>query len=190
MPVRGSRTIGSGIRRPWAALKACCGCVAGNGGGSLLVGSFAIVLAWAAPADAASNNVRITGLTDVAFGTLVNLAADSSRSQSICLYANTATNGYNVRASGSGAGGEFALSSGSGSLPFEVQWNSAAGQSTGTQLTANVTLPGQTSVATQQTCNSGPAASASLIVILRSAALSSAQAGTYNGSLTLVIGPE
>jgi hypothetical protein len=46
------------------------------------------------------------------------------------------------------------------------------------------------STATQQTCNSGPATSASLVVILRTAALSSAAAGSYSGSLTLVIGPE
>jgi hypothetical protein len=46
------------------------------------------------------------------------------------------------------------------------------------------------SQAKQQTCNSGPATSASLIVIIRSAALTSADAGFYSGDLTLVIGPE
>jgi hypothetical protein len=158
---------------------------------SLLIGGcLGILLGSAAPCFAASNNVRITGLTDVAFGTVANLSADAVQSQSLCLYANTASNGYNVRASGSGAGGTFSLSSGSDELPFEVQWNGTAGQSSGTQLSANVVLSGLTTVATQQTCNSGPAVSASLVVILRSAALSSASAGSYNGSLTLLIGPE
>ena len=142
------------------------------------------------PAGAASNNVRITGLSDVAFGTLANLSVDAVRTENICAFANSATNGYNVRASGSGSGGAFTLASGTDTLPFDLQWNDSAGQSSGTQMTANVALTGQVSTATQQSCNSGPAVSASLIVILRSAALSSATAGSYNGSVTLVIGPE
>jgi len=144
----------------------------------------------ASPAGAASNNVRITNLGDIAFGTIANPSADAVQSESLCVYANTATNGYNVRAIGSGSGGAFSLSSAAGSLPFEVQWSSSSGQASGAQLLPNVALGGQISSATQQTCNSGPAASASLVVILRTAALSSASAGSYSGALTLVIGPE
>jgi len=150
----------------------------------------ALLLLCAAPADAASNKVRITSLSDVAFGTVANLSSDAVQSQSLCLYADTATNGYNVRAFGSGGAGAFTLTSGSNTLPFEVQWSPSSGQSSGVQLSPNVALSGQVSAATQQTCNSGPATSASLVVILRTAALSSAAAGSYSGSLTLVIGPE
>lgn len=153
-------------------------------------GGCALLLLFASPAVAASNNVRITNLGDVAFGTLANLSTDAVRSQSLCVYANTATNGYNVRAVGSGAGGAFTLSSGAASMPFDVEWSPSAGQSSGVQLSPNVALSGQVSNASQQTCNAGPAASASLVVILRTAALSSAPAGSYGGSLTLVIGAE
>jgi hypothetical protein len=142
------------------------------------------------PAAAASNKVRITNLTDVAFGTIGNFSSDAVQSQSVCLYADTNTNGYNITATGSGSGGAFGLSSGLNSLAYDVQWNSSAGQSSGTQLTSNVPLTGQVSSATHQTCNNGPATSASLIVILRAAALSSASAGSYSGTLTLVVGPE
>lgn len=148
---------------------------------------------WAAAASAAlgaSNNVRITSLSDIGFGTVSNLSADAIQSESLCVYANTATNGYNVRAFGSGGAGAFTLASGADTLPFEVQWSPSAGQSSGVQLIPNVALSGQVTSATQQTCNSGPAVSASLVVILRTAALSSAAAGSYSGSLTLVIGPE
>ncbi|HET7604665.1 MAG TPA: hypothetical protein VFK28_01175 [Sphingomicrobium sp.] len=187
----GGRTSSSGSRGQPAALRQRCRAAQRSTGVSLLInGCFALLLGSAGPCFAASNNVRITGLTDVAFGTVANLSADAVQSQSLCLYANTASNGYNVRASGSGAGGTFSLSSGADELPFEVQWNGTAGQSSGTQLAANVALSGLTTAATQQTCNSGPAVSASLVVILRSAALSSASAGSYNGSLTLLIGPE
>lgn len=154
-----------------------------------LAGAFAM-LASACPAIAASNKVRVTALSDIAFGTVANLGADAVRSENVCLYADTPTNGYNVTAVGSGAGGSFQLSSGTQTLAFDVAWSSAAGQSSGNLLSPNVPLAGQVSGAAQQTCNNGPATSASLIVILRASALASAAAGTYNGTLTLVVGPE
>jgi hypothetical protein len=136
-----------------------------------------------------SNNVRISGLSDVAFGSVGSLA-DSISSQSICVYANTATRGYHISASGSSSGGAFALASGPDLLSYEVQWSPSPGQSSGTQLSPNVPLTGLVSTATQQTCNSGPAAAASLILIVRSTAASSAAAGSYSGTLSLVVGPE
>ena len=144
----------------------------------------------AAPAFAASNKVRITKLSDVAFGTIANLGSDAVRSQSVCVYSDTNTNGYNVTATGTGPGGTFRLSSGPQALSYEVQWSGSPGQNSGVQLSPSLPLTGQTSSATNQMCNAGPATSASLIVVLRSTALSSATAGTYNGTLTLVVGPE
>lgn len=138
----------------------------------------------------AGSNVRITGLSDVAFGTVANLSTDWTLSQNICVYSNTATSGYHVQATGSGSGGAFTLASGSNALAYEVEWNPVSGQSTGTTLSPNVALTGQVSSATQQSCNSGPATSASLIVILRAAQLSAATAGSYSGTLTLLVGPE
>lgn len=142
------------------------------------------------PASAQSNNVRITQLSDVAFGSIGNLGVDAFQTQSVCVYAQTATRGYQVTATGSAAGSAFALSSGASQLAYEVQWSPSPGQSSGIQLSPSITLTGLTSSATQQTCNSGPPTSASLIVVLRSTALSSAGAGSYSGTLTLLIGPE
>ena len=152
---------------------------------------FAVAVLFAAgPAAAANNRVRITNLSDVAFGTIANLGVDAIQKQNVCVYADTNTNGYNVTGIGTGPGGAFQLSSGANSMSFDVLWSSSAGQSTGAQLTPNVPLTGQVSGAAQQTCNSGPANTASLVLVLRSIALSSAVAGSYNGTLTLVIGPE
>lgn len=142
------------------------------------------------PSPAAAQKVRITGLTDVNFGTLTNLSSDALQSQSVCLFSQGVSGGYNVRANGSGTGGAFTLGNGGNSLAYEVQWNQSSGQSSGTTLAANSTLSGLTSSATQQTCNSGPPNSASLIILLRSAALSSVTAGAYGGTLTLVVAPE
>lgn len=150
----------------------------------------ALLLLVSAPAQSVGNKVRITSLSDIAFGTVANLGVDAVRSENVCLYSETVSNGYNITATGTGPGGAFQLSSGSGAMAFEAQWSSSSGQGSGAQLTPNVPLTGQVSTASQQTCNAGPATTASLIILLRSAALSSAQAGIYNGTLTLVVGPE
>lgn len=148
-----------------------------------------LLLPWS-PAHAASNKVRITNLSDIAFGTIANLNVDAVRNENVCVYSDTNTNGYNVTATGSGPSGSFRLASGINAMAYEVQWSSSTGQSSGIQLAPNVPLTGQVSSATHQTCSTGPATSASLVIILRSAALSSAAAGTYNGALTLLVGPE
>lgn len=141
-----------------------------------------------APA-AAADKVRLTGLSDLAFGPIADLTTDAVLSENVCIYSSSATSGYHVTASGP-AGGAFTLTSPSGTLAFDVAWSSASGQSSGALLTPNVPLTGQITTAKQQTCNSGPATTASLIVILRAAALSSAKAGNYTGILTLVVGAE
>ena len=159
--------------------------------GRLAVGAAALA-ALVAPAalQAQSNRVRITKLSDVNFGTLGNLGVDAVMAQNICVFSNTTGRRYRVQATGSAPGGAFALSSGASLLSYEVQWAASSGQSSGTQLTSGVARTGLVSNATQQACNSGPATSASLIVLLRSDSLSSARAGSYSGTLTLVIGAD
>jgi hypothetical protein len=156
----------------------------------LVLACTSTLLSLPAASSGASNKVRLTGLTDVNFGTISNLGSDSVQSESVCLYADTDTNGYDVTAIGTGPGGAFQLASGLSAMPYEVQWSSTAGQSSGAQLAPSLPLTSQTSAASHQTCANGPAASASLVLILRSAALSSATAGSYSGTLTLLVGPE
>jgi hypothetical protein len=157
--------------------------------GFVAAGALASLLA-TTPAGAASNKVRVTNLSDVVFGTIANLSIDATRSQNVCLYADTASSGYNVTATGTGPGGAFQLSSGPSVLSYEVQWSSSSGRDSGVQLTPNTPLTGQASSAAHQTCNNGPATSASLLIMLRSTALSSATAGSYTGTLTLIVGAE
>lgn len=158
--------------------------------GCLLAAS---VLPFAGAANA-SDTVRISSLSDASFGTITNFASDAVRSQSICVYAKSPpANNYSIIASGSGAGGAFLLSSGSATLPYEVQWSDLPNQTGGTQLLANRTLAGQQSASgagSADDCSKGPATTASLVVILRSSALASATSGTYAGTLTLLVAPE
>ena len=133
---------------------------------------------------AAAQSVQISNLADMAFGVVTDVGSDQIQAQSVCAYSGLLGGRYTVTASGSGGGGTFTLSNGSATLPYEVQWSAAAGQTSGTNLVAGRPLAGQTmllSCPVLQTNN------ASLIVILRGTALSAARSGSYTGSLTLIL---
>jgi hypothetical protein len=135
--------------------------------------------------------VRISGLSDVTF-TSVDPSVAASNAQNVCVWSNTSTRGYNITATGSGAGSAFTLASGAlPAVPYTVQWAASSGQTSGTSLAASTALTGQTSTAISSDCSAGPVSSASLVVSIGSATLQSMTAGvTYNGTLTLVVAPE
>lgn len=142
------------------------------------------------PLPAVAQKARISNISDVSFGLVSNLQADSRQSQNLCLFSQSAGGAYSISASGSGTGSSFALTSGSDTLAYEVEWSPQSGQTTGTSLDPGVPLTGQTSAATHQSCNSGPATSASLTIVLRASQLSQAREGSYSGSLTLLVAAE
>ncbi len=160
-------------------------CEAGARIANRLLAGLTVATLIAAPA--AAQRVRTSGLTDVNFGMLASLQSDARQSQSICVYSNGHTNGYSVSAWGSGSAGSFELSNGVDTLQYDVEWSPVSGQTTGTNLAPNVALTGQVSGASHQTCSTGPATSASLIVVLRGVDLAHAREGTYSGSLSLLI---
>ncbi|MBV1916579.1 MAG: hypothetical protein KUG65_00730 [Sphingomonadaceae bacterium] len=133
---------------------------------------------------------RISGLSDVAFLNQ-DVVTAASNAQDVCAWSNTATKGYTITASGSGAANAFTLANGLLTAPYSVQWNDSSGQTSGTALTATTAAAGLTSTATNQNCASGPSSSASLIVGMSTADLSTMQASTvYTGTLTLLMTPQ
>ena len=136
------------------------------------------------------NRVQISGLADVSFANQ-DPATPASDAQDVCVWSNTSTRGYNVTATGSGAGNAFTLAGGASTVPYDVEWAGSPGQSSGAALTSGSALTGLTSTATNATCSSGPSSSASLIVRIPSANLETMEAATaYTGTLTLVVAPE
>ena len=136
------------------------------------------------------NRVRLSGLTDVAF-TNQDPSVAASNAQNVCVWSNTSTKGYNVTATGSGAGNAFTLASGASNVAYSVEWAGNSGQSAGTALATGAALTGLTSTATNATCSAGASSTASLIVKIPSANLQNMQAATtYTGTLTLVVAPE
>jgi hypothetical protein len=146
-------------------------------------------LALALPVQARAQSVRISGLSDVDFGQVANVLNDQSLSQTICLFSSGLNGGYTVTATGSGSGGAFALGAGSSLLPIEVQWAGSANQVSGQNLQPGVPLSGNTTNSLLSGCFLGLFRSASLIVVLRASETSRARAGSYSGSISLMIAP-
>jgi hypothetical protein len=142
----------------------------------------AFLLAMSSTAHAQS--VQITQLSDVAFGTITSVAADQVRSQSVCAFSGLLGGTYTITATGSGTAGAFTLANGSAALPYEVQWSTTAGQTSGTNLTSGKPLTGQTMLLS---CPVLATVNSSLIVILRGTSLSVATAGNYTGTLTVIL---
>lgn len=132
--------------------------------------------------------VRITGLADVSW-TNQDPGTAATNAQDVCVWSNTSTKGYTVTARGDGASNAFTLANGALTVPYSVQWNASAGQTTGTALTTGSASGTLTSTAaTNQTCTAGK--SASLVVGISAADLGGMQAATsYSGVLTLVVSP-
>jgi hypothetical protein len=137
------------------------------------------------------NRAQITGLTDITFSN-VDPGSAATSAQSDCVWSNTATKGYSIKATGSGTSGAFTLASGALTpVPYSVQWAASSGQSSGTALTAGTALTGQVSTATTPTCSSSPTTTSSLIVTIAATDLQSMAAATsYSGTLTLLVTPQ
>jgi hypothetical protein len=136
------------------------------------------------------NRTRITGLSDVSFANQDPSVA-ASNAQNVCVWSNTATRGYTITASGSGASSAFTLSNGASTVPYSVEWAASSGQASGSALTAATASASLTSGAVNQTCSSAPLASASLIVKMVPTDLETMSAGSsYTGSLTLLVSPQ
>lgn len=144
----------------------------------------ALLLLAAVPAGA--QTVQITRLSDVTFGALPMDGSDQIKSQSVCAYSGLFGGRYSVSATGSGAGNAFTLANGAATLPYEVQWSGSAGQTSGAALTVGGTLPGQTMLLS---CSALNPVNASLIVLVRGAAILQARAGDYSGTLTILLSP-
>ena len=153
--------------------------------------SIAALAAMTAPTPVHAN-ARITGLSTVNFGTIANFT-DQTVSQNVCAYSvqggGTTRRPYSVRATGNGTGGAFTLASGARTLPYEVRWDDAANQTTGTQLATGINVAGFATGNVTQRCSNLANENASLIVTITGTSLATATAGTYTGTLTIVITP-
>jgi hypothetical protein len=136
------------------------------------------------------SRVQITGLTDISFAN-AEPNAQALNAQNNCVWSNTATKGYTITATGSGAGGAFTLASGALTpVPYAVLWNQSSGQTSGTALTASTASGTFVSTATVPTCATTASSTSSLIVTIAQAQLQAMPSlTTYTGTLTLLVNP-
>ena len=131
--------------------------------------------------------VQISGLSDMT----VDYAgwdgiSDLTTSESVCVWSNANGGHYNITATGSGSSRAFEITGPDGTLPYAVEWT---GGGAATALTATTAAAGMTGANHGKTCSSG-GPTANLDVIISAANLSAASAGTYTGTLTLLVAPE
>lgn len=133
------------------------------------------------------NLARISALNDIALGTWSGSGPLNGRDNAICVWSSTG--GYSVTATGSGSGGAFQLASGTNRVDYTVQWAQTGGASSGTAMTAGGALTGRTTTATATDCSTGASSTAGVFVSISAAELASSPAGTYTGTLQLLITP-
>jgi hypothetical protein len=129
--------------------------------------------------------VQISALDDIALGTYTG-GANMTGADDLCVYSNTG--GYDITATGNGAGQAFELLGSSANIPYTVEWATTAGAGTGASLTTGTPLTGQSGAFTTPNCNGGD--NAQVIVTVDSTDLAAAPADNYTGVLTLLVAPQ
>lgn len=137
-------------------------------------------------AENAFSVVRISNMNNFSFGNWPGVG-DLVASDGICIYDSVGGGGdkYNLRATGSGAGGAFTLSTVGATLPYSVTYLGSSGAKT--TLIAGVTDEFKKSDTTSSTCGGGTNGTLEITILETDMAL--ADGGTYSGVLTLLLTP-
>ena len=130
---------------------------------------------------------RISSLNDISLGSWTGSGAMNGSDNAICVWSSTG--GYSVTATGSGASSAFTLASGANTVAYNVSWAQTGGAATGAAVTKGVALTGQTTNATSTDCTVGASSTAGVFVSIPQANIEGKPAGSYTGTLTLVITP-
>jgi hypothetical protein len=131
-----------------------------------------------------TSEVKISGLEDIALA--VQADGSATGTTSACIYRN-GTGSYSLTANGDGAASSFSLSDGgSNVMPYTVTFDDGSGAAA---LTKNTALTGLSNADTLSTTCNGTT-NATIAITVATADFSSAPAGDYTGTLTLIIAPE
>lgn len=137
---------------------------------------------------------QISAMTDMTLASYTLGAGDQALFSTACVYSSSAGGAYYVTATGSGASNAFTLADGSNTIAYTVVWNSGgvgALGTTGATLTTAVQTAALSNAATDSaTCaGTSPGPTAQVNVNIAGTVLDAAPAGTYTGTLTIVVAP-
>jgi hypothetical protein len=151
-----------------------------------------IFLVLCRPANAILDTIQISNLTDFNLPSWNLGDGDVNASINICIYALgvPTLNTYAVRASSPDG---FVLVNGSHQIPYTLSWEDSGGgnlgSNSGTTLTNNVKLTNRNNAnILSSNCSLG-GNNARLYLKITQAAMTAALAGTYTGTITLLISP-
>lgn len=135
--------------------------------------------------------VQISDLNDLTFSGLTG-GATAQQTDNVCVWSNTSSKSYTIKATGNGTTSAFTLASGTNAaIPYSVAWANTAGATSGTALTTNVASSAFTSTATLPLCNLGASPTSTLFVSIAAADQAAMVANAaYTGVLTLVVTPQ
>ena len=136
------------------------------------------------PAEARAQTVIINKLDDLNFGSWSG-NGNITRTSRHCVASTAAGNLFNVTITGNGPGGSFTLASGPSALPYRVWYRDWPGQAW-QQVTPGVTL---FNLRGRNNPNNCQGQRQRLRVRFMANDLAAASAGSYSGTLTLLVGP-
>lgn len=133
---------------------------------------------------AVNDEVRISNLADINLG--VFGGADAVGTTDACVYRN-GTGAYRITATGSGAASAFSLTDGTNSVGYSVEFDDGTGA---VAMGASTPMIGRTGAdpASATCATTGNNAVVTTTVVATDAA--ALPAGTYTGTLTLLVAPE
>lgn len=131
--------------------------------------------------------IKISNLKDIQLGAYAGGPNPLSASSDFCVYRN-GSDKYNITMSGNGTANAFTLSQGPDVLPYSVEFVNG---STTLPVTSGTLIGNQAGAnTTSESCSNGSANNASVTVKVENADLSAAPAGSYAGTLTVIVAPE
>lgn len=144
--------------------------------GSTSTGDFDIIVAL-------QDLVQISRLDDLNFGTYGGTGALNGAEQ-FCVYRN-GTGAYQVTLTGSGAGSAFTIANGANTMAYTATYNDGTGA---VPVTSGTVITGRAGHATSTNC--GAADNSTVNISIAESVLQANPTGTYQGTLTLLVGPE
>lgn len=134
------------------------------------------------------NNVRLTGVNDINFGSISSAPPNGSTYDSVCVYSTLGDYTVTATSANEGGTGFFRLRYATTYITYTVLWNNADSGSTGTNLFEG-DISGRFTGAntTSNTCNG--VMNARYFVNLTPSAVTVATPGTYADTLTFVVAP-
>lgn len=131
-----------------------------------------------------NDEVRISNLADIDLG--IFAGADAIGSTDACVYRN-GTGAYRITATGSGAGGAFSLTDGTNSVAYTVEYDDGTGA---LALGSSTPLIGRTGADPASATCATTGNNATVTTTVTAADGAALPAGTYTGTLTLLVAPE